>query len=312
MKLRVLLVGCGRFGRNHLRVLKQLEDEGKIELKGVITATEESRQKVAEEYKVETFPELTEELLESVDAVDITTPAATHFSIIKKCIPHVHILSEKPLVLSMDEMKEIKKLSQEHSRIVMVGHIFRFNNAVRELKNIAAENMDRLQHIVGKFIGKGVPEKDCGAVASILHLFDALEYILGKNPNSVNCGAKVLQGEFEDYAFITLNYGEKYSAELELGWVGEKKERSLLFRFDDMEVYCDMLKQEIEIRKGDNREKSEHYKEEPLRMEIEHFLDIIGDSKESFPDIDVAMKIQKVVDAAYKSNSTNTSAEVEE
>jgi len=312
MRPRILLIGCGKFGKHHLRVLKQLEKDGEIILEGVVTATKKSSENIAQKYQIKTFQDLNKKLLKSVDAVDIVTPANTHYQLIKKCIPYAHILVEKPLTLSLQEMVELKKFAKKYGKVLMVGHIFRFNNAVKKLREMVYNNQDGLYHIQGKFTGRNDLIIDCGALHTFLHLFDILGYIFGCNPKKIFCyGKKLFNPQHEDYVNVIMYYDSGFLANLELGWIREKKERSLLFRFIDREdIYCNLLNQDIELI-GNHKTRMQLYESEPLALEIKYFLELVNGSNEKYPDISAAMEIQKIIDAAYKSMRKNRFVGVE-
>src|SRR3989344_6017868 len=97
MKLRVLLIGVGRFGKVHLRVLQQLHRQGKLELVGAVVKSQKTKRDIETAYHIPVSTTLSVSLLRQTDAVDIVTPIATHFSLIKKCLPHTHVFVEKPL-----------------------------------------------------------------------------------------------------------------------------------------------------------------------------------------------------------------------
>ena len=122
---KVLLIGAGRFGKNHLKVLRALESKGRIDLVGVITRSNQN--------------ELTEDLLKSVDAVSIITPIDTHYGLVKRCLKYCHVFVEKPLTRSYKESNALAVVAKENKKILTVGHIFRYHPVSKELKKLEAE-----------------------------------------------------------------------------------------------------------------------------------------------------------------------------
>lgn len=132
---KIVLVGVGRFGKNHLRVLKELEKDGLCALYGVVDKNIEILRKLRKNYDVKTTSDLTEFLNNDVDAVDIVTPADIHFELCKKSLSAgKHVFVEKPLTTSYSKAKELIQLAAEKNRILMAGHIFRYNPAVKKIK----------------------------------------------------------------------------------------------------------------------------------------------------------------------------------
>src|SRR5262245_52779054 len=111
---KILLIGAGRFGLNHLRVWQELEKDNKIVLAGVVVRSKQSKENLEREFGVRAFTKLTSSLLKEVDGVDIVTPAETHLSIIRECAPRVPIFVEKPIVETEHEAEELMKLQKRH------------------------------------------------------------------------------------------------------------------------------------------------------------------------------------------------------
>ena len=295
-KINILLVGCGRFGRNHLRVLKELEKEETIQLKGIVVKSDESKKKIEKEYPSLVYTALTDSLLKNIDAVDIVTPASTHVELIKKCLPYCHILVEKPLALSAAEIEELQQLEKRYHKKIMVGHIFRFNAAVKELKKRINEN-GALKEISGFFISSGEAPYDCGALHDELHLFDILDFILEENPTKGNMKIlKKTKQDFEELAIIRLKYPSVPNVTLMLGWRKEEKERSLKISYDDKILLCDLLTQTIKEKSEIREVETSYFVEEPLKEEIKAFINVIHGNIEQFPDTNTALRIQKVID----------------
>ena len=150
-KIKILLIGAGRFGKNHLRVLKSLDNQNLLSLYGVVVKSEKSKQQIIKEFNVPVFTEITKELLREVDAVDIVTPMDTHFEIVKKCLPFVDVFVEKPLADNYEKAKELMLLSKKHKKRLMVGHIFRFHPLLTLLKKCLPKSSN-VEKIEGSFI----------------------------------------------------------------------------------------------------------------------------------------------------------------
>ena len=85
---KIALVGVGRFGKNHLQILDKLREAGDLYLEGVVESDESQRRWIEKSYQVNVYPRLSTSLLESLDGIDVVTPASTHFSLVKKYTPH--------------------------------------------------------------------------------------------------------------------------------------------------------------------------------------------------------------------------------
>lgn len=293
MKPRLLLVGVGKFGKQHLQVLRDLEKGGFIILSGAIDSK----------------TRLTPELLKGVDAVDIVTPASTHYEIVKKCLPYTHVFVEKPLAMTAAAGNKLLSLAARYKRILAVGHIFRFNNAVWRLKKIVRPQIKRLYYIEGKFTGGiGEPARDCGVVTSDMHLFDVLDYVLDKTPGALYCrGWTRRKGyPFEDQASVILDYPGNIHAYLKLGWAKAEKIRSLAFYFPEKEIRVDLLAQTITIAEYSKKRLTLRcFRQQPLRMELEGFVSALRGGKGNYIGGDIASRILSIVEKSRESMKKN-------
>ncbi|MFH2021090.1 MAG: Gfo/Idh/MocA family oxidoreductase [archaeon] len=284
---RILLVGCGKFGRHHLRVLKKLENDKKIILSGVVTKTAESSKRIAETDNVNTYTSLSKKILEEVDGVIIATPVTSHFEITKQCLEHASVFVEKPLALKLEEINELERLSEKFKHKVMVGHIYRFNNALMELK----ERISGIPEITIRFTG-GTRSEDTGVLFEYMHVFDILDILLGTVPINVQCKQVHFTGKIEDHVHLEMDYPNA-KASVILSWIYETKERTIRIRTADEDIFCDLVSQNIS---------NMHYMDkEPLELELECFVNIYSDDRIKYPDITIAKKIGNIFKMAYDS-----------
>lgn len=132
--MRVAVVGAGAFGRNHLRVYRELETAG--EGVALVAAVEPDGARAADtaaNYSIPGFGSL-EELLSAdlhLDAVSVAVPTIHHHSVASALLSAgIDLLVEKPLASSTAEADEMIALAEQHKRILQVGHLERFNPAV--------------------------------------------------------------------------------------------------------------------------------------------------------------------------------------
>lgn len=305
MKPKVVLVGYGKFGKAHFEVLQKLDREKQIILSGVVTKS----QKPNLPGHIQPYTKLTAGLLKTVDAVIIVTPITTHYTLVKKCLPYTNVFVEKPLAMTTSEGKRLIEEAKRHKKILAVGHIFRFNNAVAKLKKLLSSEKELPYYIEGNFTGgAGEPANDCGVVTSDMHLIDVLDDVLQEKPISVLCNGKtsIKDYAYEDQASVTLDYPGNIHAYLQLGWIKAEKIRSLRFYFSKKEIHVDLLKQIITIRAHGKREKIIHcYKKQPLRMELEGFIDAIITGKGNYISGVVANRIVEIIEKARESMKKN-------
>ena len=125
---RVGVVGAGSLGFHHIRILRDLPG---IQFSGFAEAKPERRAEVEKELRVKSHPAL-ESLLEASDAVVIVVPTSTHFAVASAAIGQgKHVFIEKPITTTLEEADSLLDLAKKKGVMVQVGHIERFNRAVR-------------------------------------------------------------------------------------------------------------------------------------------------------------------------------------
>jgi predicted dehydrogenase len=140
--IRVAVVGVGSFGKNHARVYRELQEQGYgIELVGVVDANLTVAEPVAAQFGCKALSSV-EELFGRVDAASVAVPTVHHLDVAAALMAAgIDVLIEKPLASSLDEVDELARLAEANQRIVQVGHLERFNPAVRATAQILTKPM---------------------------------------------------------------------------------------------------------------------------------------------------------------------------
>ena len=125
---RVGVVGAGSLGFHHIRILRDLPA---IRFSGFVEIRRERAHEVEKELRVKAHPSLGDLLADS-DAVIIVVPTSAHFAVASAAIEHgKHVFIEKPITTTLDEADALLELARKKGVIVQIGHIERFNQAVR-------------------------------------------------------------------------------------------------------------------------------------------------------------------------------------
>lgn len=132
-KIRIGVIGVGNMGKNHVRLLSEMKED--FELCGVYDPEKERVKNTG--YTGKNF-ESEDELMSGVDAVVIAAPSFLHKSLVLKAAEYkLHVLVEKPLALDAGDAAEVcEKYKSLKNKILMVGHVERFNPVVQELEKI--------------------------------------------------------------------------------------------------------------------------------------------------------------------------------
>jgi len=135
--IKVGVVGVGRWGRNHVRVLKELESNGEVKLEAVCDIREDVLEGIRKEFNIPLAKTDYMELLKHVDVVIIATPIDVLAKVSKDALSEgKHALIEKPVATTSKDAEELLKLAMESNTIAMPGMIMRFNNTVNMLKEL--------------------------------------------------------------------------------------------------------------------------------------------------------------------------------
>lgn len=304
MKIRIVLVGVGRFGNNHLRNLIVLDNKKKIDLVGVVDEDIHILKKIEKKYKVEISNDF-KKFVNTTDAFDIVTPASTHYKIVKFLLnKNKHVFVEKPLAMNQIQAKELVKLAKRKKLILQIGHIFRYNSAIDKIKQIVNRKNNYPFYITGKFLQTTKPKRDVGAIFNYIHHFDVLDNILGTNPKTIwaKSNLNLEKTKTEINASVFMQYPKGLNVSLNLGWIPSGKYRTLELYSKKQYTYCDLEKQIIELYKNGKLTKIIKFTfKEPLALELNEFVRCIKTGKQPKANGNIGYRIVKIAEFVTKS-----------
>lgn len=137
---RVAVIGAGAFGRNHLRVWRELERAGSpVRLTGIVEPNPVLGSPLAAEYQLPVYGSVNEMLASQPlpDAASVAVPTSLHYEAAAELLAAgVDVLLEKPMTATLAEADKLITLAKQRSRILQVGHLERFNPAIRAVRPI--------------------------------------------------------------------------------------------------------------------------------------------------------------------------------
>lgn len=275
------VIGVGKMGSSHLRVLAELPSVKSI----VAYDTDRARlEEVSKKYGVRTFCEL-ESFFETVDAVVISSPTETHAELCIKAVEHgKHVLVEKPVAGSVKEAVKIQKAADKTDSKVMVGHIERFNPVIQRIKSIYESCSDDPKLVTIRRLGPFPPRnRTVGIITDLaVHDIDILRFLTGAEPSEVSCFYQtVLNEELEDTALITLAFPNGCLGQIILNWLTPFKVRTIEVASQNAYYSGDLMNQRLvryEKYGEDGSYVSFEYPvsyQEPLKAELTAFIDCI-------------------------------------
>jgi predicted dehydrogenase len=328
-RLVLAQLGCGYWGPNLLRNFSVLPD---CEVRYVADPSAARRAFVQDSFPRTRAVESPEVVLEDPDVagVIIATPAATHFALARRALEAgKHVLVEKPLATSVAEVDELASRASRRGLVLMAGHTFVYNAAVRHVKRlIDAGELGEVRYVYSQRLNLGRIRSDIDALWNFApHDLSIIQYWLGDpEPTAVSRqGMDYIQAGVDDVVFLTLEYPGKVIANVHVSWLDPQKVRKMtVVGSRKMVVYDDVADDKIAIYdKGIDRKAvlGEHmdfdhparpdfsYRSgdillprvdfiEPLRLEAEHFVDCIRHGKEPVTGIAHARSVVSILERA--------------
>jgi predicted dehydrogenase len=283
------VIGVGAFGRNHARVYKELEQQGEpLRLLGIVDQDVSRADAVGREFGCRSFGSL-EQLLTThseVQAVSVTVPTLHHLSVARTLIEAgVDVLIEKPLASTLAEADELLGLAKKHQRIAQVGHLERFNPAVRATIPFITQPMFFEVHRLSVFSPRAL---DVDVVLDLMiHDLDiVLSFVNSPVQEMRAVGLPILSGK-TDIANVRLEFASGCVANLTASRVSTERIRKLRFFQPRQYISIDYGRQDVLVfTVGDSDAtpsvnpqigvvKPPIKSEEPLRAELRSFLDAV-------------------------------------
>ena len=299
--IKVAVIGTGSMGLNHTRVYSELAD---VQLVGVSDTDEARVGYVAGKYNTRAYGDYRVLLeKEKPEAVSITVPTSLHEQAATHALQAgAHVLVEKPIAATLEEGQRLIQTAEGVKRQLMVGHIIRFNPAVRSLKEkLQAGDLGRIIQIFCRRAGPFPARiRDVGVVVDLApHDVDVMRFLTGLEPERVFAETEQhIHTEHEDLLFALLRFPQGITGALEINWLTPTKVREVLvlgerglFRVDDL--VQDLYFYENSQANADLYSPLKHIKGvsegsmtrfslqriEPLRAELEAFIQAIQSKK---------------------------------
>lgn len=327
--IRIGMIGVGRWGKNHLRILNQTP-EAKVVC--MYDTEEKSRAFVQQSYPGVEIASSVEDVIERVDAVVVTTSSSVHGSIARAALDKGrHVFVEKPMSTTLAESKELLRLVQKKKKILQVGHLLLYHPAMQWLKeSLGRGELGRLLYIYSQRVNLGVVRRDENVVSSLAtHDISVCLHLLEGFPESVICsGQSYLQKNIEDVAFAMLSFPSGAVAHFHMSWLDPHKMRKItVVGSKKMAVFDDMASEEklkvfnkgvqgekyltsgmelppstLSVRYGDIFS-PELSSQEPLQIELTEFVRCCLEDRRPLADARNGVEVLAVMEALQQSLS---------
>jgi len=327
--LKISQIGVGYWGPN---LLRNMFANKHCKVKTVVDLSKERRNFVNELYPSIKVSNKIEDIINDsdIEAVVISTPVATHFEISKSCLESgKHILVEKPMALTTNEIKQLDELAKKNDLVAMVGHTFLYNSSVRYVKKLIDSNeLGDIRYIYSQRVNLGRIRSDVDAMWNLApHDISIIQYWLNEeDPIEVNrFGQSFVQDNIDDVVFLNILYRGGIIANIHVSWLDPHKIRKMtVVGSKKMVVYDDIAKNKVIIYDkgidrmailGENMDFDDATSfsfthrsgkveipdinwEEPLKKEIEHFIECITKGTKCLTDTKHAEKVVNILTKA--------------
>jgi len=276
--VRVAVVGCGEFGRNHARVYSEMPN---AQLVGVLDDNPERAAQVAQEFQTRAFQSL-EELPGAVDAASVAVPTVVHRDIGCQLLEKgIDALIEKPIARTVLEADALLDCAKKHSRILQVGHVERFNPAVLAVEPIVNRPLFFEVHRLGVFTPRSL---DVDVIYDLMiHDLDILLALVKQPVKEVKAvGIPVLTDKV-DIAHARLEFDGGAVANVTSSRVSTERVRKMRFFQQREYISLDYARRDalrVGVKRGGPQpefgfEKLPAPDVEPLRGELEAFVSAV-------------------------------------
>ncbi len=242
--LKVGVFGVGHLGNFHLNNWKEI---GSVKIIGFYDPSDENSNAAIEKYGLKRFKNAAE-LLDECDVADIVAPTTMHHELCKMAIlKSKHVFVEKPLANTMDEAREIVKLTKEANIKLQVGHVERFNAAFLALKDYSLKPMFIEVHRLAQFNPRGT---DVSVILDLMiHDIDIILSLVQSNVKNVYANGVNVLSDTPDIANVRIEFDNGSVANLTSSRISMKKMRKMRLFQKDSYISIDFLDKKTEVIK---------------------------------------------------------------
>ncbi len=311
--LKCAVIGLGNMGRHHARVLNEI-----AELVAVCDADIACAQEFGKKYNCSAYSDYHEILArDDITVVVLAVPTSLHESLgLDILASGKHLFVEKPMASTLAGAKRLLIAAQDAGVQLMVGHIERFNPAIIKLKELIDTGvLGNLTCLSAKRVGIAPPQvTDANVLLDIgIHDIDILNYLTGRLPSNVySLQESALTATREDYAQVLLDYNGIHGS-VQVNWITPVKIRTLSVTGTKGHAELDYVTQSLKLFKSVyTRDWDGHAdfvvkfgasaaeevvveKGEPLKLELQSFLDAVASGAKPGMSGEEALAALKIV-----------------
>jgi predicted dehydrogenase len=326
MKLRIGVIGFGHWGPN---IARNIHSNKASMLVSICDVNADNLQKANVLYPDVLISDDPFILIKSseIDAVVISTPAATHFDLVKLAIgAGKHVLVTKPITLNASQSRLLTDLAREKQKVLLVDHTFVYTQAFKKLKKIVSSNsLGKILYYDSMRSGLGIFKTDVDVIYDLaIHDIAIAHHLFGERPNLVSAVSHAnILGNLPSQAYLNFFYKSGLNVHIASHWLAPVKQRKVLITGSERMICWDdtldkgVLTQydsgvsvkkdpvvagraQLEYRYGLPYQ-IELDDKEALATEIDEFIGSIITKSSPISDGESACAVMKMADAALES-----------
>jgi len=315
-ELKVGVIGVGYWGKKIVEEYARLTSvEGDVNVESICDLNEENLRYCRQRFGIAQSCREYEKLLAmpEIDAVNICTPNETHYQLCEDALnANKHVLLEKPMTLKASQAHELVRLANHKGLTLSVGHIFRFNNALRKARDLIQEGFLGDLYYLDLQWTTLLSTGNRDIVTDLApHPFDIINFLTGMWPTKVTCRAKgYRRSNQEEVAFITCELDSLAMGHMHLSWLMPGKTRQVNISGSEKTAQIDCLSQAIRINDGAKTYDLNVEVNNTIRSELTHFLECVrrrrsGEIYENNNHGILGARVVELLEAARKSLEQN-------
>jgi len=275
-RLRVAVIGVGHLGQHHARIYRDLKKD--VELAAIVDIDEKRGKKIAKSNKTLWINNYKDILDMNIDAVSLAVPTSAHYEIASQLLKNsIHTLIEKPICTTIEQADKLIEIADKNEVFIQVGHVERFNPAIITLSKIIKDPKFIEVHRLAPYNPRGC---DVSVVLDLMiHDLDIILNLVNRPIEKVDAvGVEVLTPT-EDIANVRVTFEGGCVANITSSRISLKEMRKIRIFQPYTYISLDYKAQEGVIYSKDgnkiNRQRLDLTKGEPLKLEIESFIESI-------------------------------------
>jgi len=313
-KYNIGVIGVGYWGKKIVDEYSKLEN---VNLMGVSDLDDKNLAFCNDRYGVRNGYKDYRQLLALKDlhAVNVCTHNAMHYEVCKKALNNgKHVLVEKPMTLNSKEGRELVDIAQKKDLTLSVGHIFRFNNALAEIRRLVKERyFGRIFLVELNWLNLEKSFADRDVLFDLApHMFDIQNYLLDEWPSELSCtGAPFRRKDGEETAYIVCRYKDGLISMANVSWLVPKKTRQVFIAGEARSALVDAVAQKILVYESGYTKDILINPNNTIRDEIVHFVSSFSSPlTETKNSGSVGVKTVELIEAAKRSMAEKKSIRV--